>query len=108
MTNKKIVMLGGIGTAVNIAEQIQHARDNFNFKDEFLGFAFDDESFGNEINGFPILGKTRSIWDKLGAYSDIYFMYQLYRPDKIKERSHGFQSLRFLWKGFIILFILQR
>ena len=84
---KKVIMIGGIGTAVNIAEQMQNAVDHFGMKDEFLGFAFDDESYGDEINGFPILSKTREAWDKYGKHTDVYFMYQLYRPDKIKERS---------------------
>jgi UDP-3-O-[3-hydroxymyristoyl] glucosamine N-acyltransferase len=80
-------MLGGIGTAVNIAEQMQDAIDNYGLKDEFLGFAFDNENFGEEINEYPILGKTREVWDKYGKHKDVYFMYQLYRPDKIKERA---------------------
>ena len=85
--SKKIIMLGGIGTAVNIAEQMQDAIDNYGLKDDFLGFAFDNEDFGDIINGYPVVGKTREVWDKYGKYNDVYFMYQLYRPDKIKERA---------------------
>lgn len=84
---KKVIIIGGIGTAVNIAEQMQDAIDNYNFKDEFLGFAFDDESFGDSINGYPILSKSREVFDKYGKYNDVFFLYQLYRPDKLKERS---------------------
>ncbi len=85
--NKKVIIIGGIGTAVNIAEQMQDAIDKFGLKDEFMGFAFDDEKFGEKINGFPLLCKTREAFDIYGKYNDIYFMYQLYRPDKLKERS---------------------
>lgn len=84
---KKVVIIGGIGTAVNIAEQIQEASDNYNFKDEFLGFAFDDESYGTEINGFPVVSKSREVFEKYKKYKDVMFLYQLYRPDKLKERS---------------------
>lgn len=83
----KVIILGGIGTAVNIAEQMQDATDKFGAKDEFLGFAFDNEDYGDEINGFPLLCKTREAFDKYKKYNDVFFMYQLYRPDKLKERS---------------------
>ncbi|MBB4120088.1 NDP-sugar pyrophosphorylase family protein [Mesonia hippocampi] len=49
-----------------------------------MDFAFDDEDYGGEINGFPVLSKTRKVYEK---YKDVFFMYQLYRPDKLKERS---------------------
>ncbi|WP_299675074.1 hypothetical protein [uncultured Tenacibaculum sp.] len=84
---KKIIIIGGIGTAVNIAEQIQDAVDNYNYEDEFIGFAFDDESFGKEINGFPVLSKTREVYEKYEKYDDVFFIYQLYRPDKLMERA---------------------
>lgn len=83
----KVIILGGIGTAVNIAEQLQDAIDKYDFKDEFLGFAFDNEEFGDTINGFPLLCKTRDAFNLYGKYDDVLFMYQLYRPDKLKERS---------------------
>lgn len=85
--NKKIIILGGIGNAVNVAEQIIDANDKYNFKDEFLGFAFDNESFGDQINGFPLLGKTREIYKEYGKYKDVFFLYQMYRPDRLKERA---------------------
>lgn len=85
--NKKVIIIGGIGTAVNIAEQMQDAIDNHGMKDEFLGFAFDDEKYGEQINGFPLLCKTREVFDKYGNYNDVFFIYQLYRPDKLKERA---------------------
>lgn len=84
---KKIIIIGGIGTSVNIAEQIQDAVDNYNYKNEFIGFAFDDESYGKEINGFPVLSKTRKVFEKYEKYEDVVFIYQLYRPDKLKERA---------------------
>ena len=53
---------------------------------EFLGFAFDDETFGVEINGFPILCKTYDVYDKYKDDEDVKFLFALYRPDLIKER----------------------
>lgn len=84
---KKIIIIGGIGNAINVAEQMVDAKNKFDFKDEFLGFAFDDESFGDTINGFPLLSKSREVYEKYSKYDDVFFLYQMYRPDKIKERS---------------------
>lgn len=84
---KKVIIIGGIGTAVNIAEQMQDAIDKYGLKDEVLGFAFDDERFVDEINGFPLLCKTREAYDKYEKFKDVEFIYQLYRPDKLKERA---------------------
>ncbi len=85
--SKKIIIIGGIGTAVNIAEQIVDAQEKYGFKDEFLGFAFDDETFGDEINGFPLLSKSREVYEKYEKYKDVYFLYQMYTFKKIKERA---------------------
>lgn len=81
----KIIIIGGKGSAVVVAEQIYHAQ-NLNQSVEFLGFAFDDEQFGDEINGWPILAKTYEVYEKYIKYSDVKFIYQLYRPDVMKER----------------------
>lgn len=81
----KIIIIGGKGTAVVIAEQIYDSQVKTGYI-EFLGFAFDDESYGKEINGFPVLCKTKETYEKYGKYSDIKFIYQLYRPDIMRER----------------------
>jgi len=83
---KKIIIIGGKGTAVVIAEQMIDSVVRFNVDLEVLGFAFDDESFGDEINGLPILSKTKEVYNKFKDRSDVYFAYSLYRSDKIDER----------------------
>jgi sugar O-acyltransferase (sialic acid O-acetyltransferase NeuD family) len=81
----KIVVIGGKGSAVVVAEQIYDAQKKGSYV-ELLGFAFDDDSFGNEIAGFPIVSKTEKLFDKYKSYSDVKFIFQLYRPDLMKER----------------------
>ncbi|MGO3184215.1 MAG: hypothetical protein ACTIJ9_15420 [Aequorivita sp.] len=81
----KIIVIGGKGSAVVIAEQIYDAEKK-GAEVEMLGFAFDDESYGNEIEGFPILGKTHDIYNKYKEESNVKFIFQLYRPDLIQER----------------------
>jgi len=81
----KVIIIGGKGTAVVVAEQMYDAQIKGNDV-EFLGFAFDDDSFGKEINGFPVLCKTYEVNEKYAAFPDVKFIYQLYRADLMAER----------------------
>jgi len=83
----KVVVIGGIGTAVIIAEQIYDTAKRFDVDFDFLGFAFDDESFGDSINGFPLLCKTYDVMKVFGDDEDVKFIYSLYRPDLMEVRS---------------------
>lgn len=95
----KVIVLGGKGTAKVVAEQIYDAQKK-GAEIEFLGFAFDDESFGTEINGFPILGKTYNIWEQYREDESVKFHFQMYRQDILPERikllhSYGIPEERF-------------
>ena len=81
----KVIVIGGKGSAVVVGEQIYDAQLKTNDV-EFIGFAFDDESFGTSINDFPILSKTYEVFDKYKKYKDVKFIFQMYRPDIQKER----------------------
>lgn len=81
----KVIIIGGKGGAVVVAEQIYDAQKK-GADMEFLGFAFDDPEFGSEINGFPILAKTKEVYSKYEAQADVKFIFQLWRPDLMKER----------------------
>lgn len=83
---KKIIIIGGKGTAVVIAEQIQDAIDKYGADYELLGFAFDDPMFGSSISGFPILEKTYNVYEKYKKYDDVFYVFSLYRSDLIEER----------------------
>lgn len=83
---EKVIIIGGKGTAVVVAEHMYDAIHKHGSQIEFLGFAFDDESFGSEINGFPILSKTTTVYEKYKNFNDVKFIFQLYRPDLLKER----------------------
>jgi hypothetical protein len=43
--------------------------------------SFDDDSFGNEINGFPILCKTYEAYMKFGKMNDVKFLFQMNNPN---------------------------
>ena len=97
---EKVIIIGGKGTAIVVAEQIYDAQVKHKADIEFLGFAFDDESFGNEINGFPVLANTTEVYEKYKKYDDVKFIFQLYRPDLLEERialknSYGIPENKF-------------
>ncbi len=84
---EKVIIIGGKGTAIVVAEQIYDAQIKHKANIELLGFAFDDESYGNEINGFPVLSKTKEVYEKYKDYDDVKFIFQMYRADLLKERA---------------------
>jgi len=101
MEMKKVIIIGGKGTAVVIAEQIQNAIEKFNEPFELLGFAFDDESFGGEINNLPILDKTYNVYKRFEKYNDVHFIFSLYRVDLIRERIALRESYKIPHKRYI-------
>lgn len=95
----KVIIIGGKGGAVSLAEQIYDTQLKMR-NIEFLGFAFDDELYGKEINGFPVLCKTYDAYKKYESFSDVKFIFQLYRRDLMAERvkllrSYGIPRERF-------------
>lgn len=52
---EKIIIIGGRGTAVVIADQIHDAKQRYNVPIEMLGLALDELSGGDSISGYPIL-----------------------------------------------------
>lgn len=91
---EKIIVIGGKGTPIVVAEQIHDANIRFGSKYEFIGFAYDEETKDNTINGFPILGGTREIFKLYERYNDVKFVFMMYRQDVYKERVELQQSLK--------------
>lgn len=90
---RKIILIGGRGTAIVIADQICDASKRFGEKIEVLGLALDDLSEGNEISGYPILCPIKKLNETYGKYEDVQFIYSLYRPDVMHERTQILYSL---------------
>jgi len=89
----KIVFIGGRGTAIVIADQMYDAHQRFGMDIEVLGLALDDYSGGDEVSGYPILCDIKDVYKKYEKYPDVKFVYQLYRPDVLKERTDLLYSL---------------
>lgn len=83
----KIIIIGGLGTSMVIADQIYDARIRYNMNVEVIGLALDDHSKGDSICGYPILCDIKDLYNKYGDDEDIKYIYALHRPDRIRERS---------------------
>jgi acetyltransferase EpsM len=83
----RVIVIGGKGTAVVVAEQIEDARTRYAVPLELLGFAFDDPAYSPEINGFPVLCGTREVKERFMGDPDVRVVFQLYRSDKVAERA---------------------
>lgn len=100
----KIVIIGGQGTAIVIADQIYDAHVRYGMDVEVIGLALDDHTMGNEISGYPILCGIREVYDKFKDDDDVKFIYSLWRSDKIRERSQQLYDLNVpseKWCNFI-------
>lgn len=96
----KIIIIGGTGTAICIAEQIIDAKNKYNGCDEFIGWSIDDESLGEEISGYPVLCKTQEAKDKYSKYDDVKFIFALYKPGVMKHRIKLLNSYGILKEKF--------
>lgn len=67
-----------------------------------LGFAFDDLSNGKEINGFPILCNTYNAYERYKNFNDVGFIFQIYRPDILRERIDLKIALKYLREDIFI------
>ncbi len=83
----KIVIIGGKGTSMVIADQIYDARVRYGIDVEVIGLALDDRSMGDSICGYPILCDIKDVYKKFESFEDVKFIYALHRPDRIRERT---------------------
>lgn len=90
---EKIIIIGGRGTAIVIADQVCDAIERYNVPIEVLGLALDDRSGGDSINNYPILCGIKDVYEKFKKNNDVKFIYSLYRPDLMDERSELLYSL---------------
>jgi len=82
---KNVVIIGGKGTALSIAEQIHDARVRYDVPLELLGFAVDDPALGLSILGRPVVCTPRQAAQKF-RHSDVAFVFSLYKSRCMRER----------------------
>src|SRR4051794_12959390 len=88
----KVVIIGGKGTAINIAEHILDSQSRYGAELELIGFAIDDPALGKSINGIPVVSTIRGVVDRF-PHRDVLFLFALYKPEKMKERVVLLHSL---------------
>jgi sugar O-acyltransferase (sialic acid O-acetyltransferase NeuD family) len=86
-----VIIIGGKGTAVNIAEQVDDAYRRLGSPMRILGFAIDDPTLGDSIGGFPVICRTSQLRDQI-ASGRTKLIFALHRPDVMKERAELLES----------------
>ena len=98
---EKIIIIGGKGAAIVLADQILHAKQHFNAKYDVIGYSIDDPLLGSEINGIPILCKIKDLASLYNDIADVRYFFALYKPTCMQERVNLFKSLSLPERKFI-------
>ncbi|RAV30982.1 LbetaH domain-containing protein [Sinomicrobium soli] len=85
----KIIIIGGLGTAIVIGEAINHAKNNFGTKAEFIGLLNDAEE--TTIHGYPVLGTLDKAPEL--AREGYKFLFTIYKMGGQPERIKRFRDL---------------
>lgn len=99
----KTAVIGAAGTALNIIEQMVDARENYDHNIYPAGIIIDTYEKDNLINGIPVIGSLKEIPDLLNE-QDLFFLFALYKPEKLKERFELLQSLKIPASRFVNFF----
>ena len=75
---EKVIIIGGKSSATLIADYIYDAQHKHGEPIECIGFAYNDEPIGNEINGFPVLSRIEDVYSKFKKHNDVKFIFQSY------------------------------
>ena len=90
---EKVIIIGAVGTARNIIEQIQDARDNYGYEIEIRGILIDSFHTGTIISEVNVIGSTSDI-SKHVADEDNRFIFCLHKPELLRERYRVLESYR--------------
>lgn len=96
----KVIIIGGEGTATNIAEAIIDANQNYDYPLTFIGFA-NDKINVTKINGHPIVCKINDLKTFISKDKDMKIIFALYKPMFIKKRSELLAELNIPFDRFI-------
>lgn len=75
---EKVIIIGGKSSATLIADYIYDAQHKYGMLIECIGFAFNDEPIGTNINGFPVLSRIEDVYEKYKDDKDVTFIFQSY------------------------------
>ncbi|MBX2931827.1 MAG: acetyltransferase [Chitinophagaceae bacterium] len=75
---EKVIIIGGKSSATLIADYIYDAQHKYNMPIECLGFAYDNEPVGTDINGFPVLCNVADVYSEYENDKNVKFIFQMY------------------------------
>jgi len=93
LKTEEIVVIGAVGTAVNIAEQINDAFRNYAHHQKVIGFCIDSIPIGEYVNSIPVVCNTKNLNKYLDENGERKVIYCLFRPDLMKQRYELLESL---------------
>ena len=99
----KIIIIGAVGTALNIIEQIVDARNNYGLTYDPVGILIDSFKKGSLIAGIPVVGSLREV-SAFIEDTELNFLFALYKPEKLKERYDLLKSLKIPISRFVNFF----
>lgn len=99
-SKSNLIMIGAVGTAKDIIDQIVDAIDNYDYPYIFKGIIIDSFSPGTLISGVPVLGGIKDIPVFLKD-QDLRFLFCIYKPEKMKERFDLLISFGIPFERFI-------
>lgn len=86
MKTEEILIIGGVGTSLNVAEQINDAFYNYNNPQRVVGFCIDSFPVNDCINDIPVVCNTNTLKDYLKQNKSYKVIFCLFRPDLMQER----------------------
>jgi sugar O-acyltransferase (sialic acid O-acetyltransferase NeuD family) len=95
----KLLIIGGRGTALNIAEAVVDAIDNYGANLELIGFA-NDFANPDDLNGYAVVSKVSDVASYL-KMNDVKALFALYKPGYMRERVALLKSLNISQDKFI-------
>ncbi len=90
---EKVIIIGGKSSATLIADYIWDAQHKYGAPIECLGFAYDAEPVGTDINGFPVVCGVQEVYQKHAHLKDVKFIFQSYDIQRMKETIEFKDSL---------------
>jgi sugar O-acyltransferase (sialic acid O-acetyltransferase NeuD family) len=100
MNKNKVYIIGAEGTARNIIEQINDAREKHDMDIGLSGILIDSIEKGKMISGIPVIGGLKEI-PSLLSIKESRFIFALYKPEKMKERHEFLLSFEIPIERFV-------
>ena len=90
---EKVIIIGGKSSATLVADYIYDAQLKYAMPIECIGFAYNEEPIGADINGFPVLSRIEDVYKKYKDNKEINFIFQSYDIQSMQKTINFKDSL---------------